>query len=258
MDPNLNELVAEGGQGEVQAIVRLASPGDAPPGVRIVSQFGDIATCRLPRDSVVETWSDDAVLSLKAARPFTPEFESENEQAEFQPPRLTGSDVRRPRNLRTTGNGCIVAVVDWGFDFGHDNFRRPDGSSRILALWDQSSDLTPHPEPYRYGRVFHREEISRALRSKRPYETLGYHHGKSDPRGRGTHGTHVLDIAAGNGRLRGSPLGIAPEADLLLVHASSVSAREPANLGDSVALLEGLDWIRAQAGATPFVVNMRV
>lgn len=36
------------------------------------------------------------------------------------------------------GAGVIVGVVDSGFDVYHGAFRNPDGSSRILRLWDQT------------------------------------------------------------------------------------------------------------------------
>ena len=48
-----------------------------------------------------------------------------------------GTDERRPPSESATGRGVVVGVVDWGFDFAHPDFRNPDGSSRILALWDQ-------------------------------------------------------------------------------------------------------------------------
>ncbi|MBI4902284.1 MAG: S8 family peptidase [Acidobacteria bacterium] len=257
MDPNLHELLAGGQEGEVEAIIRLSSPGATVKDVRIVARFGQIATCRLPRASIVETWADSEVYSLKAAQTHGQAIDEEQEGVE-RPDSWTDGDPRRPAGLSTTGRGVIVCVIDWGFDFAHDNFRNPDGSTRIMALWDQTHGFGSPPQPYGYGRVFSRSDIDRALGNPRPYEVLGYHPGKSDPRGHGSHGTHVLDIAAGNGRLKGSICGMAPEADLLLVHASSRGSREPANLGDSVTLLEALDWIRAQAGTRPFVCNMSV
>lgn len=36
------------------------------------------------------------------------------------------------------GAGVIVGVVDSGFDVYHGAFRNPDGSSRVLRLWDQT------------------------------------------------------------------------------------------------------------------------
>ena len=55
-----------------------------------------------------------------------------------------------PQNL--TGRGVLVAVLDSGIDYFHEDFRNADGTTRIVALWDQTLD-----------RVFTREEINQAL-----------------------------------------------------------------------------------------------
>ncbi|SDL47525.1 phage tail tip lysozyme [Pseudomonas indica] len=257
MDPALRQLLGETDSGEIEAIIRLATPPRTPPGVRLVARFGEtIATCRIAHDQVVETWADDAVVSLKAARPFNDD--EGTAEGHGAPPEDPAPLDRRPADLDTTGEGVIVAVIDWGFDFAHDNFRNDDGSTRILALWDQTSRAGPVPQPYGYGHVFSREDIDAALASPRPYAALGYHPGVADRGGQGCHGTHVLDIAAGNGRLPGSPMGVAPRAEFLLVHLATRGTDGEANLGDSVTLLEGLDWIRRQAGRRPWVVNMSV
>ena len=268
MDPALERLVesAEDGGREVEAVVHLDPAVEPPPGVRLVARFGErIATCRLAREAVRGTWADEAVISLKASRPFgvdpdpdpLPAREAAGETAEAWGEREGCSDVRRPPNLPETGRGVIVGVVDWGFDFAHPNFRRADGSTRALALWDQSAEGTG-PAPYGYGRVWERAEIDHALKSEEPYAALGYHPASGDPGGHGAHGTHVLDIAAGNGDGEEAPTGMAPEADLLFVHLAARGTGGGANLGDSVTLLEALDWIARRAGDRPWVVNLSV
>ena len=82
-------------------------------------------------------------------------------------------------------------------DYTHPDFRNEDGSSRILALWDQTIPGNP-PEGYLIGTEYTKAQIDEALRE--------YDEG----RGRGLvpsvdtsgHGTRVLGIAAGNGRAR--------------------------------------------------------
>src|SRR3954451_22943355 len=125
MDPALKELMKGSGEDEVEAIVQLGPEGDVPPHVRVVARFGEIATVRLPRERIAETWADESVVSLKAARPFglDPDplprtFDSEAEDLEEET-----DDRRRPEGLDVTGRGAVVAVLDWGFDFAHPNFR---------------------------------------------------------------------------------------------------------------------------------------
>jgi subtilisin family serine protease len=90
-----------------------------------------------------------------------------------------------------------------------------------------------------------------------PYAALGYHPADADAGGSGTHGTHVMDIAAGNGR-GGGPEGVAPEADLIFVHLATGATAGLANLGDSSRILEAIDFIARASGGRPWVINLSV
>jgi subtilisin family serine protease/LAS superfamily LD-carboxypeptidase LdcB len=276
MDPALRELLRnEPADRVVEAIIRFRWPGVELPGVRVVARFGCIATCRLPLAAVPEVRAHPDVVSLKAARPLGPEGSrcgaheltdparidadrraSEQTQAHGESP--PGRDVpRRPDGLSLTGACVVVGVVDWGLDVDHPNFKCPDGSTRLIALWDQRS--APHrppgtaPEPYGYGTLHTREGIDRALQTGAPFQALGYFAADAD-RGGGAHGTHVMDIAAGNGTI--GPIGMAPEADLVFVHLADRGTGGLANLGDSVRLLEAVDFIARTAGERPWVINL--
>jgi subtilisin family serine protease len=120
-----------------------------------------------------------------------------------------------------TGKGAkvIVAVVDTGIDIFHDSFRKSDGTTRILELWDQGITVAGRPPPpaplIQAGAVFNAAQINAAL-------TAGVPFASRDTNG---HGTHVAGIAAGNGRqddrctFPGAFIGVAPEADLVIVRA---------------------------------------
>ena len=71
-------------------------------------------------------------------------------QEPFDPSALIASGIlgvqREPLNL--TGRGCIICFIDTGVDYTNPVFRREDGSSRILAIWDQTiQEGTPPEEP---------------------------------------------------------------------------------------------------------------
>jgi subtilisin family serine protease len=250
MDPALRELLRTEPPGrEVEAIIRFRRPGAELPGVRVVARFGRVATCRLPVAAIVDVRAHPDVVSLKAARRLGAEPAAE---AAYD----GGGEVpRRPPGLPLTGAGVVVGAIDLGLDVDHPNFKRPDGSTRLIALWDQrpAANGGAAPQPYGYGTLHTRERLDWALRTADPYEALGYAAADAD-RGGGAHGTHVMDIAAGSGAI--GPAGLAPRADLVFVHLADRDTGGLANLGDSVRLLEAAHFIARAAGDRPWVINI--
>lgn len=113
---------------------------------------------------------------------------------------------RAPYNL--SGRGILLAVVDSGIDIFHPDFRRDDGTTRIVGLWDQTVNTGTPPTGYSMGTFFSEEELNAILESGADSPSMD----------RSGHGTHVTGIAAGNGRAsRGENRGVAYEADLLIV-----------------------------------------
>ena len=267
MDPALLELLAEGApDDEVAVVLRLAGGLPPPTGARIIARFGAIATCRLQRSAIPQVRSEVGVLSMKAPHAYRAEPDPmadsvEDDAAEDDDLVQRDSDRRRPDQLPETGRGVLLAHIDWGADVKNASFRDADGRTRFAALWDQGAPYDPmHPNRYGYGRIHTAVDIDRALQTDDAYAALGYHPARGKPAG-GSHGTHTLGISAGNGRA-GGPLGLAPEAVLAFVDLSTQRQPLGSGLGDSAALLEGLDFIAALAeslGAAgtplPLVVN---
>lgn len=161
------------------------------------------------------------------------------------------------------GAGVVVGIVDTGCDFTHACFRKADGTSRILAIWDQG--LTAQagessPAGFGYGVEYTQAQINAALASAAPFNAVRHR----DP---GLHGTHVTGIAAGDGSVAGNAapggtedpagtyIGVAPEADIIVVAARSNGTE---GLGSSANTLDGVNYIfqRAQDFDRPCVINM--
>ena len=130
VDPALWELLlAEEGADDriVQAIIRLRAPGLEIPGVRIVSRFGRIATCRLPARAVLGVRAHKDVVSLKAARWLGPSRDLSAEPpggaGPQRPLAMRVTDVRRSPTLGLTGAGVVVGAVDWGLDIDYAGFQ---------------------------------------------------------------------------------------------------------------------------------------
>jgi subtilisin family serine protease len=264
MDPALRELLRnEPADRTIEAIIRFRRPSVQLPGVRVVARFGPIATCRIRHAAVGAVRAHPDVVSLKSARPLGPEHPGPGVPAPSPGPRgqdepgrsAVQSEPRRPTGEPLTGRGVVVGVVDWGLDVDHPNLKHTDGSTRVIALWDQRSGRHRRrpPAPYGYGVVHTRPQIDRALRTGNPFLALGYDPSDAD-RSTGAHGCHVTDIAVGNGR-RGEA-GVAPGADLVFVHLADRDTGGLANLGDSVRLLEAVDFIARTAEERPWVINL--
>lgn len=118
--------------------------------------------------------------------------------------------------LRATGRGVILGIIDTGVDYTNPLFRNPDGTSRILRIWDQTiaSGKALEPvfgfQPF-YGTVYSQQQINAALDSDDPLSLVP----SADTNG---HGTFLAGAAAGN-RTEGPTVfsGAAPEASLAVV-----------------------------------------
>ena len=208
-----------------------------------------IVSARVPLSRLADIRADPRVVSLKGAQQTGPSLHKTVPEILAAPDNLPAGSRR--------GKGAVVGIIDYGCDFAHLNFRNPDGTTRIEALWDQSGTLEGK-STVQFGRVYSRAAINAALKSADPYGALGYN---PDPRQEGMHGTHVMDIAAGGGR--GSDVsGVAPEATIIFVHLSTDDipwtgeASLTTKLGDSVHLVEALDWIFRTADSRPCAVNI--
>jgi len=256
MDPALQELLDAGeATAEVAIVVRLRDAGEAPAGLRIVARLGPIATARIERSAVWQIYGHPAVASVKAPRWLVSEYGPFIDREAAENVGVTDADRRRPDGLQETGRGAVIGVIDWGCDFAHPDFVTAGGDSRLLALWDQRTTMGSG-NPYGYGRILRKSDLSAAIKADDPYAAAGYHPARSDT-GVGAHGTHVLGIAAGNGR-GGGPLGIAPDAELVFVHLGAPGWERAGPLGDSSNVLEALHFVVSEAGDRPLVVNLSI
>ncbi len=148
-----------------------------------------------------------------------------------------------------SGKGVLVAVIDSGIDYFHEDFRDPDGGTRILYLYDQVS-----------GTVFDRRRINEALAAESPgmgasalaaggpetaevadvAKSPDTADGMAPPRDVNGHGTAVAAIAAGNGRENGGLYrGVAYESELVIVR---LGAADPDGFPHTTQLMIGVDF----------------
>jgi subtilisin family serine protease len=140
-----------------------------------------------------------------------------------------------------SGKDVVVGIIDTGIDIHHMDFRNPDGTSRILYIWDQLAEPEGRSPSgpgfsFPYGREWTNEEIEGGACSHLDIDG---------------HGTHVAGTAAGNGSPAGLYAGMAPESDLIVVALDFES---------STGILDGANYIfkRAEMLGKPCVVNASV
>lgn len=150
-----------------------------------------------------------------------------------------------------SGEGVLVAVLDSGIDYRLAEFRRPDGSTRIRYLWDQT--LRPDvrrlpPAGFAMGVEFDAAQIDLALAANDPqsqFEMLP----TVDTSG---HGTAVAGIAVGASSFY---LGVASEAELLVVKLGLPSA---SSFPRTTEIMRGVTYAvnKAVEMQMPLVINL--
>lgn len=147
-----------------------------------------------------------------------------------------------------TGEGVIIGLTDWGFDYSHPVFYDTNMVQyRVLRAWDQFKMSGPAPEAYGYGTEYVGQEalLAAACDTSNCYD-YAYH------------GTHCASIAAGGGagkRYR----GVAFDAELLF---ATIHLEDPQYVIDAwrwmydVAQQEGKRLVISMSWGVYYMDNM--
>jgi subtilisin family serine protease len=216
-------------------------------GIRFGGILGDVATADVSLAQLRLLATHPAVRSIEGARPLHLQLNASVPISGL----LTTSDfsvgLRYPNatgdgwtDNSLTGRGVLIGILDTGLDLLHDDFLKPDGRTRVLSVWDQSTAVGRSPLGFSYGAECTADQVN--ARDCPMVDRDG-------------HGTHVAGIAAGDGSATGgiqSPyryVGMAPEADLLVVKMADLSTPR---------VIDALSYLKAKATALgkPIVVNL--
>lgn len=136
---------------------------------------------------------------------------------EFAPPALLSDTARlhhnvddvhlgtAPLNIAYTGQDVIIGVVDQGIDWLHPDFIDANGNTRVLRYWDHSVNGTP-PAGFGYGTEWDSTSINNGTCTSTEEASA--------------HGTTVAGQAVGNGNANGRNIGMAPDANLVIVESN--------------------------------------
>lgn len=136
-----------------------------------------------------------------------------------------------------SGKNVVMGTVDTGIDLTHPDFQHPDGSTRVLFLWDHTQEGN-HPDGFDHGK----ECDANSINSGGCGEEDGFSIDDVLTLG---HGTHVAGIAAGNDP---AYMGVAPESHLIVAKVKM----------DELSLLEGAYYIVSKVDELnlPAVINI--
>lgn len=160
---------------------------------------------------------------------------------------------QKKQSFPLLGKDVLIGIVDSGIDYENPDFRNADGTTRILALWDQTLQNGKPPQGYHIGTEFTSEQINEALRMEVREERYRI----VPSRDTSGHGTAVAGIAAGNGRgsKNGKYRGAAPEAGLLIVKMGGAGET---GFPRTTQLMRGVDYIvrKAEELKKPVTINI--
>ena len=201
-------------------------------------------------------------------------------------------DVSEPP-FTLTGKGVLIGIIDSGIDFTNPDFRNPDGSTRIRALYD-----------IQQNKIFSREDINLYLQSEafeggnnpnlqsEAFEAVNNPNLQNEASSENVtislsraidfsgHGTAVAGIAASNGSsskvyfeaaasatsagyenssagYAGSLAGVAPEAELLVV---KLGPDIPDSFPRTTQLMKAVNWtvLTATEMGMPISINISI
>jgi minor extracellular serine protease Vpr len=202
--------------------------------VRINSRMdGGMYTMRLPLDRLNELAMVPGLLYIGSGTMIAPDLEHSRKDTRADSVNAGLGGL----SMGFTGEGVVIAVIDWGFDYTHPVFRDASLSGlRISRAWDQNKLAGPPPQGYGYGT----EYIGAAELLAAAEDTL-YVFGPM------SHGTHVAGIAGGNGAGT-ADAGMAPDAELVFISLLRTDA----------GFIDAVNYVRDHALSVgkPFVVNM--
>jgi len=153
--------------------------------------------------------------------------------------------------LNLTGKGTIAAIIDTGIDYLNPQFQNPDGTTRIIGIWDQTIESNNNDDPVAFfGTVYSQDEINRAIQVSNqggnPYDIVP----SRDELG---HGTNIAGLVGARGL--DNVIGSAPECEFLIVKLKEfkTSNLKLAGINDrrSTPIFEGIDIYIAMR----FVIN---
>ncbi len=205
-------------------------------------QYEDLFSIRIPLSELEELASVKGIEKIELHQsPITVQDATALNQTKSNIAHSGGGSLQQAY----TGKDVVVGVIDSGIDPTHPDFKNDDGTTRILAFWDQN-DFSGSLAPYGYGTEYTNVDIDAGAMNN--YLDTTYD----------GHGTPVTGVAAGGGKVRSDVKGMAPEADIVVVGIRPSTLDYTNRLPHTLQIVDGINYIFKQAEAVgkPAVINI--
>jgi len=211
-------------------------------GARVGTRAGRIWTAQLPLSGISDLASLQGIAYLELGEPARSSLDKARKATRVDSVQ-GGYGLPQPY----FGDGVLVGVIDFGFDYNHPTFYDTAYATyRIQKVWELNTTGTP-PEGYAYGHEMTDMDDIRAQGTDNPAQM---------------HGTATAGIAAGSGygstpapnRFR----GMAPASDFILVGVRRDTIGEQWLQGTFPDFVDAISYIFTQADAAgkPCVINI--
>lgn len=204
---------------------------------------GNIASVLVPKNRLGELATVKGVIRMESG----PSVQLMNDTMVINNNVTEIRNIQSPLTQDYTGSGVLIGFLDSGIDPKHKDFRNDDGSSRIVAIWDQNiGSPTKSPPTFGYGQYWTKANIDEGSCT----------HIEGSPSSNFGHGTNISGIAAGNGKAVDKYAGVAPEASIAMVAVNLYQANADflSEVADGVAFLFEL----ADSLDLPCVINTSI
>lgn len=210
-------------------------------GAQVGTKAGDIWTVKVPINNVTAFVELAGIAYIEMDQPIGAMMDSARSKTNTD---LVHSGFDLPQGY--SGEGVVVGIIDYGFDYTHPNFYTEDLTNyRVKRVWEQKNTAGTNPDLFSYGSEF-TDSLSLMTQGHDASENT-------------SHGTHVGGIAGGSGGGTADPAvfrGMAPECDLVFV---AVDTDDELWLSTGKAdFLDGVSYIfdYAESVGKPAVVNI--
>jgi subtilisin family serine protease len=198
----------------------------------------NLLSVAIPLDKLAELQKDPSVSYIEIADRIV--FDEPVSAAPQKEEPLPLRWKEKTADLHKDGEGVLIGIIDvQGFDFSHPDFLDDKGETRFVAIWDQGGSHRDPPEDFSYGAEITQEQMNAALKeAAKGVGAAAYHLEPQSQMARGSHGTHVAGIAAGNH-------GICSKADIaaVLISLPDEDSDSRSNFYDSTHIADAIDYL---------------